>query len=293
MTKPKVTVIISTRNRPQLLLERALDSLIYQTFKDFEVLVIDDASDVPYKVPDLFLDIKYYRNEERKGLAHNRNKGAALAKGEYIVSLDDDNEFLPDFLNQTSAFLDRNKHYAAVAVGKDVVYPEGSIYQPPSDSPFASINDGFLIRKEAYLDVKCDERLQSQDDADLGIRFRKKYKIGALDKPLMTVYGSPIINTTSYSNYSDYHLKGLKQFWEEWHDEFANDPKEYSALTRYIGRMLYLAGRMIDAIRFFDSGRRLDNTFRNWLYLNTARLGFFKQFYIIEQKLLRYWRVYR
>lgn len=249
----KTTVIIPTRNRPGLLRERSLPSALNQTFKDFEVIIIDDASDV---MINLFIPnderATVYTNLERKGLAWNRNAGIDKAEGEYIVSLDDDNKFHPDFLTETVKFLDNHPEYDAVGVRKTIIYPEGRASHFPKLP--CSINDGFLIRKEVFEEIKFDEDLHANEDADFGIRFFKEgFKMGLIDKTLMTVWASPIFNTTSYSDYTDYHLDGLAKFWLKHHD-----------YKKYIGRMFLLA-----------SGHK-------W----------FRYIYWLEQKIKRYYWIW-
>ena len=259
----KVSIVVATRNRAKLLIERSLPSITKQTFKDFEVILIDDASDEV--VIATGENTTYYRNLERKGLAHNRNKGVEFAKGEYVVSLDDDNEFHSTFLEETVKFLDKDPEYDAVGVGKIIVYPEGKVYQPPPNtSVYCSINDGFLIRRQAFWDIKCDEELVGNEDADFGLRFLQKYKLGRIDKPLMTVYGSGIINKTSYSDYSNYHLSGLVRFWLK-NNEFFND-EDSRYFKKMIGRMFLIA---------------------------SDRMPLFNFLYWLEQKVKRYYQIWK
>ena len=235
-------------------MSRSLPSVLSQTFKDFEVIVIDDCSDEPYfngiSGSVILGKIRYHRNTERKGLAYGRNLGVRMAKGDYIVSLDDDNLFEPQFLEKTVAYLDSHP-VDAVGVRKVIVYPEGKCSMLPKLP--CSLNDGFVFRKEVFEKIRCDEELHANEDADLGIQFFKAgLKMGLIDEPLMTVYGSPIFNTTSYSDYSDRHLDGLAKFWLKNHD-----------YKQYIGRMFLLS-----------SG--------HW----------FRYFYWIEQKLKRWYQIY-
>lgn len=225
----KVSIIIPTRNRAKLLMERSLPSVGRQTFENFEVIIVDDASEEKYP---FFYDgtkVAYYRNTERMGLAWNKNFGISKAKGEYIVFLDDDNEFHPDFLTRTVAWLDEANSADAVGVDKTIVYPEGKVHHRPKIP--CSINDGFLMRRKIFDIVQYDGDLQANEDADFGIRFFKAgFIMSQIYQTLMTVYGSPIFNTTSYSDYTDHHLDGLAKFWLKHHD-----------YKKYIGRMFLLS----------------------------------------------------
>jgi len=92
--KPKVSVIIPTRNRANLL-SRAIKSVLNQTFRNFELIIVDDEStDNTKKVVKNFQKkdsrIKYIFLKNHKGVARARNTGIKNSKGEYIAFLDDD-----------------------------------------------------------------------------------------------------------------------------------------------------------------------------------------------------------
>jgi glycosyltransferase involved in cell wall biosynthesis len=106
---PKVSVIIPSYNRA-LLLARAIESVLTQTFRDLELIVVDDHSPEPEvravieeyerqdaRVRPIFLD----RNSG--GPAHPKNVGFPLAKGEYVAYLDSDDEWLPHKLERQLA----------------------------------------------------------------------------------------------------------------------------------------------------------------------------------------------
>ena len=112
----KVSVIIPTYNRARDL-ERCLDSLVAQTFKDFEVLVCDDGStDDTSGVAQRYqgaLNLSYHLEDNFGGPARPRNLGLQMAKGDYVAFLDSDDWWCPDKLNESVKALD---------AGCDVVY---------------------------------------------------------------------------------------------------------------------------------------------------------------------------
>ncbi|MDD5589698.1 MAG: glycosyltransferase family 2 protein [Candidatus Portnoybacteria bacterium] len=105
---PRVSIIIPTRDRPSLL-KRAINSVLAQTFQDFEVIVVDDC---PVQNSDyvvrLFNDprIKYIRHSQHSGGAVARNTGIKSAVGDFIAFLDDDDEWLPTKLQKQVKALD-------------------------------------------------------------------------------------------------------------------------------------------------------------------------------------------
>ncbi|MGI0015089.1 MAG: glycosyltransferase family 2 protein, partial [Nitrososphaera sp.] len=97
----KISVLIPTYNRPEFL-RLAIVSVLNQTFQDFEIIVVDDASWTPgtQSVTEGFADkrIKYVRHPVNRGLSAARNSGIRAAVGRYIALLDDDDEWLEEKL---------------------------------------------------------------------------------------------------------------------------------------------------------------------------------------------------
>lgn len=99
---PLVTVYMPTHNRSDLL-SRAIDSVLSQTYSNFELIIVDDCStDNTEAVVQTYQDqdsrIKYIKNSENLGACASRNKAIRAAKGEFITGLDDDDYFLPNRL---------------------------------------------------------------------------------------------------------------------------------------------------------------------------------------------------
>jgi glycosyltransferase involved in cell wall biosynthesis len=122
-----VSVIIPTFNRAHLI-NRAIQSVLSQTYRDFELIIIDDASndgteETAKKIISSnksFHDpqIIYIKNRVRKGGSAARNIGIKLAKGKYIAFLDDDDEWLPTKLSEQVNIMNRsNENVGAVYAG--------------------------------------------------------------------------------------------------------------------------------------------------------------------------------
>lgn len=98
----RVSVIVPTHNRPQLLAE-ALSSIEAQSFTDWEAIIVDDASDIAVDcVTDRHVSprIRVMRHETSRGGAAAKNAGVAVARGDYLAFLDDDDLFHSDYLSQ-------------------------------------------------------------------------------------------------------------------------------------------------------------------------------------------------
>ncbi|MDR1608201.1 MAG: glycosyltransferase [Deltaproteobacteria bacterium] len=109
MSDPKVSVIISTYNRPQYLHE-SIQSILNQTMSDWELIILNDGGVDVRPVVEKFADprIVYVHDSINRGAAVRRNQGIELAKGEYICYLDDDDTFYPNHFESLSKALDEN-----------------------------------------------------------------------------------------------------------------------------------------------------------------------------------------
>jgi len=113
---PKASIIIPTHNRSKFL-EEAVRSVLAQTYQDFEIIIIDDAStdNTSEIISQKFATdikngrIRYVRNEKQMERSFSRNVGMDISRGEYIALLDDDDIWLPFHLETLVDFLDINK----------------------------------------------------------------------------------------------------------------------------------------------------------------------------------------
>jgi glycosyltransferase involved in cell wall biosynthesis len=115
MTSPAFSIIIPTCGRPAML-RRALQSVVNQTFADFECVVVDDAGEPGAAATIQPFDdarITVVRHEQNRGAATAYNTGIKASRGGLICVLDDDDEYAPTFLEKTRAFF----HTASVDIG--------------------------------------------------------------------------------------------------------------------------------------------------------------------------------
>jgi glycosyltransferase involved in cell wall biosynthesis len=100
VSHPEVTVVITTRDRPALVVG-AVGSALAQTVRSIEVVVVDDASASPLGLPLADGRLRLLRADRPGGVCAARNRGLAAARGRWVTFLDDDDRLLPDML-QTS-----------------------------------------------------------------------------------------------------------------------------------------------------------------------------------------------
>lgn len=182
---PFFSVIIPVFNRAQLL-ERALASVLMQSFQDFEIIVVDDgSSDNPQNVIEPIADsrIRLVRQENSGGGAA-RNTGIDLARGHYIAFLDSDDQFLPHHLSAMKAMLDRNPGSAAYARmsvdrgnGNAMLRPPRAIAPGEHMANYLLCERGFVPTITLAVDtatarrVRYDARLPFAQDTDFAIRL--------------------------------------------------------------------------------------------------------------------------
>ncbi|MBM9467712.1 glycosyltransferase family 2 protein [Nakamurella leprariae] len=124
----EVAVVVRTKNRPRLL-ERAMASILAQTFSGYQVVVVNDAGDrgvvdeVVDGVRDRFADrITVVHNEVSRGREAAMNRGVEASTAPLLTILDDDDTWAPEFLERTVAHLDRRADLIGVATRAAVVH---------------------------------------------------------------------------------------------------------------------------------------------------------------------------
>ena len=206
---PKVSIIICTHNREKLL-PRALDSVVAQDFKDFEVIIIDDDSDDNTKtLVDSYIArdarIKYFKNEHNLGIAKSRNRGCDIAQGQYIAMLDSDDWWLKnDKLSRQVAILDSKPAIGLVGTGivlydtKDNFIKE-DIFAVENDSIRAKIlsknqfaQSSVMFRHDAHLNAHgYDESLVVCEDLDLWLKIGLRYELANIPEALTAYLVNP------------------------------------------------------------------------------------------------------
>ena len=126
----QITVIIPCYNYGPYLAE-AIESVLSQTRKPLEIIVMDDAStDNTAEVASRY-PVTYVKNPINLGTVANLNKGVSLAKGDYVISLDADNRLRPDYLQKTGLILDTQPDVA-------IVYTHMALFGPQAEPVYSS-----------------------------------------------------------------------------------------------------------------------------------------------------------
>ena len=188
----KISVIVPTHNRAHFL-GKAIDSVLSQTYENFEIIIIDDNSkDNTTDLLESYNDkrIKYVKNNENRGCGRARNQGIELARGDYITFLDSDDElFSTKFEKQLEKFhllpsafglIYCGFCYASGKTGKIVKYisPElyGDVYNNLLERNLFPIHAP-IVKRECFQ--RCgmlDPTLPACEDWDIWIRIARYYE---------------------------------------------------------------------------------------------------------------------
>ncbi len=133
MDKPKVSVVMPVWNTPEEYLREAVESILTQTFSDFEFIIVDDGS-TKHNVTAILESYRDERiilikNKVNAGVSRARNLGMKKSRGDYVALMDADDVSYPERLQKEVDFLDRHPEIAMVSTGKRFI-PAGRAEVP-------------------------------------------------------------------------------------------------------------------------------------------------------------------
>lgn len=288
-----VSVIIPTYNRAKLI-KRAIQSVLNQTYKEVEIIVIDDGStDNTEQIINNFScrNLKYIKLEKNCGACKARNVGIANASGEFISFLDSDDEWDPykleyqlNFLKQKNASVvvcnyyyikNNNKILRISSKHNDIITYNELLYEN------CITTGAILATKSVFEENNFDLKMPRYQDWDIVLRISQKNVIYFLNIPLLFQYfqDNSITNVTSklkkYYALERIFLKNEKQFY-----------KNKQALAHIYWSMgmysLYLENTKID---YLKKGLILDkNIFKRLLIYIFIRFGLKKTIMKLYEK---------
>lgn len=227
---PKVSVIIPTYNRAALI-ARALDSVLAQTYKDFDIVVIDDGSvDNTHEVIKPYLARIKYVQQKNGGISVARNRGIQESTGQYIAFLDSDDYWAPEKLQLQVEILDRDAKVGIVYVRMPIVNEHGEVLgMKPNgvsgrnfqellrvwgDLPTSSV----MTRRECFDRLGMfDDDLPPMEDIDMWIRIAHDYDLHEIEGKTLAYYWRHDHQITQdlikvYSGLVKVHAKILRTF---------------------------------------------------------------------------------
>ncbi len=199
---PKISLIMSVYNGEDYLSE-AIESVLKQTFKDFELIIINDCStdstaEILNKFAELDDRVKVHTNEVNLRLPSSLNKAITLAQGKYIARMDADDICLPDRLEKQYSFMEENPNVALsscrfMTLKNGVISSGGCGGKSDNDSIKALLlvtnpilHPGIIAKADAIRDLGYDKNFTCTEDMELWTRFvMAGYRIEILPEYLM------------------------------------------------------------------------------------------------------------
>lgn len=216
MNNPKISVLMPVYNAEKFLNE-SIDSILNQTYKDFEFLIINDASTdnskeiiLSYKDPR----IRYFENKKNLGVAKTLNRGLRLAKGKYVARMDaDDIASLQRLQLQHEILNQQENKLAVVASYYDIIDENGNhLYAQKNASTPEEIyytlyfnnclgHPTVMINKKIIKAFNGYNEQQEAEDYDLWLRLSTRYKFFKIKKRLLKLRIHPKSRIGSLGSY--------------------------------------------------------------------------------------------
>jgi len=208
----KVSVIIPVYNQKPECLKEAIESVINQTVKPHEIIIVDDGSDNPpieFALPDGGDIIKIITNEKNMGIGYSRQRGVEEATGDYIAFLSSDDIWMPNFLEVMEKTLENLME--PIFRPRKILYSnyyfideEGNIINK-TNFPYYDNHEDFCIAcweaaerntmfvnfstifipREVFNKVQFDKTLRYCEDLDFLLRSMKHFEYFLVNKPLL------------------------------------------------------------------------------------------------------------
>ena len=277
LSNPKVSVIIPTYNRADLL-PRAVNSVLSQTFQDYEIIIVDDCSpDNTQDIISTFSDrrVRSVRHDINLRQSAAINTGISLARGEYVAFLDDDDEWLPNKLRGQIEILDSSEedvglvygwletvnHSTGRPIGEYLLRIEGNIFEElvalNSPGQPSVLMARTSIAKEVGGFGECLTRF---NDTDFILRISQKYKVALIPEVVARAYVShgheqmghdTPQNMSAAVEYMRSHLSRLAA-------ELDKRPRAHATVLRRLASVEMMRGNRRAALAALTSAFRLD-----------------------------------
>jgi len=282
---PFISVIVPTYNRLELL-KLTLDSVRKQTFRDFEIVVVDDGStDGTWEWLEDQADLRALR-QPNSGIATSRNNGAAAARGRWFAFLDHDDLWAPEKLQIQADFIRDNPEVALVAarhvrLGNRYSRPErptwikGDLLVKVFSESFIHTSS-VVIKREVFDKIGgFPAQYRFADEFDVWLRIARDYPIAFVDQPLVFI--------RFYEANTSHDRIGVRTdtfdiLMKNYDPERIPRPVFLRTLSDHdisFGRAYLKAGDMAEALKWFrQSVQRTPFRLRSWRYYLKYRIAY-------------------
>lgn len=278
---PEISVIITTYKGSSHL-ERAIDSVLNQTFSDFEIIIVDDndpSSEERKKTERVVKDylngvkgntIFYIQHKKNKNGAAARNTGIQKARGKYIAFLDDDDFYMPERLEKCYAKLEEthaNAIYTSVIYANDskitgikCATQKGNLFNELLlDENLLGTGSNLFVKRDRILKLKgFDERYRRNQDYEFMLRYFKTETIEFINEFLVVKAVNDTINLPSV----DIMLETKKMIL----DDFSQQINELNAEQKYLLRKNIVKTLFLSAFMYSNEKdiRKVEKIAKDW-----------------------------
>lgn len=248
---PKVSVIMPAYNA-QAYIKEAIDSILGQTFTDFELIILNDCSrDATEELILSYADprVVYVKNEQNMGVAGTLNKGLTYAHGTYIARMDADDIAMPDRLERQVAFMDERSDL--VGCGSNAILfgqlqQEGKTDMPLDDkgirvrmavsNPF--VHPTMLLRREAVKNQGYDKKFEGREDYRLWMVLSQKGKMENLPQFLLRyrIHAGQVTQKPDDAK-AQKHFQLKRTYYQELNIGLTDAMQEALSYAAYYGRV--------------------------------------------------------
>ena len=293
ITNPLLTVLMPVYNAQKYIAE-SVESVLMQSFGDFEFLIIDDAStDQTVPILKSFNDprIKLIEKPENTGYTQSLNTGLKIAKGKYVGRMDSDDISLPNRFAKQLSFMESNPEVIVCGTQYEVMGKNNAVYLPTNNAEIrlallwanCLVHSSVMIRKNALIQssVYYDALKEPSEDYDLWVRLL----------PIGHLYNIPEVLVSYRIHYASVSRTRYKQQEEESVKvklrllDYLNvhlDPEEQQVLTKVFRKKFILS---VDEIKIFQKVKQ-----KFWESNNEGffeKKGFKKYLLDLEERVLR------
>lgn len=300
-----VSVVLPAYNA-ELYLKEAIDSVLAQTFTDFELIVLNDGS--VDKTEEIILSysdsrIVYVKNEQNLGLIGTLNKGMSLARGEYIARMDADDICLPERFKKQVDFLKKNSEIDLVGTNAIKINNKGEkigiISMPETDHDIkmmlfiqsSFIHPSVMGRADVFRNFEYEKEFYRVEDYVLWIKMSQNSKFYNINEPLL-----------KYRHLDNSESKLLNKNYSKKRDAlmnvyrilFLNNDIDYSEdeLKAYSSSMIKYCAKEVDFNELLKIYCRIINKLNNQEVKNNLAYRWIVSFLFNPKKIAQYINIF-
>ncbi|MBR8837700.1 MAG: glycosyltransferase family 2 protein [Stigonema ocellatum SAG 48.90 = DSM 106950] len=192
---PEISIILPTYNRATYL-NRCIDSVINQTFKDWELIIVDDGSqDNSFEIVNTYVqnfnNIRYFKHQNRK-TGYSRNAGIQASFGKYITFIDSDDSYKPNHLESRIEYMKANPEIDLISGG---VETEQEMWVVDYFNQNQTINirecvtgATFFAKRHVFFELQGFNNISYGEDTDLWDRAEKIFVTRKITEPQTYIY---------------------------------------------------------------------------------------------------------